>query len=150
MSQHFLLYWKPGTADMVNEHAGNQPLYHAASDQLPRVQPDDVVWMVIVYPPGELVVVGRLRVGECLDEEQATTLLGEDMGEADFHIIAREGTEAGLRHASLMDMAADLRFESRKKVRLTIRDGRADAQQLQSMRRLTPASVKLLEARWPS
>ena len=135
---------------MVNEHAGNQPLYHAASDQLHRVQPDDVVWIVTVYPPGELVVVGRLQVGECLDEEQATTLLGEDIWEANFHIIAREGTEESLRQVSFMDIAAELRFESRKKDRLTIRDGRANAQQLQSMRRLTPASVKLLEARWSS
>jgi hypothetical protein len=105
--------------------------------------------VVIVYPPGELVLLGRLRVGECTDLQGASWRLGVDnMWEASYHVIAKPGTEEPLRAIDVMDVAGKLRFRSKVDARLDLTDGLVRAQQLQSLRELTPESATSLEAKW--
>jgi hypothetical protein len=71
VSRDFLLYWKPNTVDEVKDRLRNEPLGRVSSDQLDRIQPGDLVWIITVRSRGKLVVVGRLRVDEILTKKQA-------------------------------------------------------------------------------
>lgn len=146
MGRDFLQLWKHTTAD--RELSEGRILRHAGSDQFNRVAPDDTVWATTVYSPGELILIGRLQVGECTDLKGARDHLGtDDVWEAKYHMIAKPGTEEPLREVSLTDIAGDLRFVS-KKDRLKLTDGLVDAKQLQTMRELTEESATMLEKRW--
>lgn len=121
---------------------------HTAGEQLRKVRPDDIIWIVTVFPPGELTLIGRLEVGECTNRKDAMRRLGTDnLWEAKHHVIAKPGTEEPLREVSLANIAEDLRFESSRD-RLNVVNGRVNGGQLQAMRLLTPASVALVEAEW--
>jgi len=103
---------------------------------------------VTVYE-GELLLLGRVRVGERVDLETAKRRPGsQDIFEAKYHIIAEPSTREPLRVVSLTDIAGDLRFRSKVNDRLNLRDGRVNAQQLQTLRELAPKSVALLSQRW--
>ena len=122
---------------------------HSASDQLGSVRPDDTVWVVTVHPGGELILLGRVVVGECTDLEGAEKRLGtDDVWEAKHHVIAKPGTEGPLREVGLMDVAEDLRFLSKVNDRLDLVDGQVSAKQLQRIRELTPESARMLEEKW--
>jgi hypothetical protein len=145
-SRDFLQYWLPEQADFELTHEG--PFIHSASDQFYRVRSGDTVWLVTVYE-GELLLLGRVRVGERVDLETAKRRLGsQDIFEAKYHIIAEHSTREPLRVVSLTDIAGDLRFRSKVNDRLNLRDGRVNAQQLQTLRELAPKSVALLSQRW--
>lgn len=148
MPRDFLQLWKHKTADMALSEGGDSQ--HSGSDQLYRVAPGDTVWIVTVYPHGELVLLGKLQVGECIDWEGAKRLLGtDDVWKAKYHVIAKPNTEEPLRKVDLMGIAYDLRFVSKAgKDRLNVPDGRVDAKQLQTMRELTKESATMLEQRW--
>lgn len=150
MSHNHLQLWHHTTAR--RELDDSRVLRHSGSDQFCRtrwrVRPGDTLWVVTVYPPGGLFLLGRLLVGECTDHEGARQCLDYEPYEADYHVIARPGTEEPLRQVNLMAVARELRFVSRVNDRLDLADGLVDAQQLQTMRRLTPDSAELLEQRW--
>jgi hypothetical protein len=147
MARDLLQLWHHTTADW--HLSEGYVLSHAGSDQFHRVLPDDTVWAVTVYPPGELVLLGRLRVGESTDREGARERLAtDDLWEARYHIIAKQGTEEPLREVDLMDVAGDLRFVSKVNDRLNLVDGLVNAQQLQTIRRLTAESAAMLEEKW--
>jgi hypothetical protein len=144
VSRDFLQLWHHTTADW--HLAEEWFLRHAGSEQFYRVKPNDTVWVVTVYPPGELVLLGRLRVGECTDLEGAKRRLGtDDVWEAKHHVIAKPGTEEPSREVDLTDIARQLRFRSKVNDRLEVTDGFVRAQQLQTMRELTPESATMLE-----
>jgi hypothetical protein len=148
MARNFLQYWKPAQVD--REIFIEEPLVHSGSGQFEKMQivPGDVVWIVTVRPLGEFVLVGRIQVGECISYQEAVMRFGDNVWESDDHIVAEPGTEKDLREISLMDIAGQLRFQSSSNDRLTISNGYVKAQQLQSMRKLDPTSVPLLEAKW--
>ncbi len=147
MSRDFLQLWHHTTADW--HLSESYILSHAGSDQFHRVQPGDTIWTVTVYPPGELVLLGRLRVGERTDYQGARERFRtDDIWEAKYHVIAESGTEEPLQEVDLMDVARELRFVSKINDRLDLVDGLVKAQQLQTMRELTPESAKMLEGKW--
>lgn len=147
LSRDFLQLWHHTTAD--GHLREGRILGHAASEQFHRVRPGDTVWVVTVYPSGELILLGRLRVAECTDQEGATERLGtNDVWEASHHVIAEPGTQEPLREVDLMDIAGELRFESKVNDRLDLADRLVNAQQLQTMRRLTSDSAMILEKKW--
>jgi hypothetical protein len=126
-------------------------LNHSGSGQFEKmkVQQGDVVWVITVRPGGEVVLAGRMQVGERIDYPEAVRRFGNNVWEAKHHIVAESGTEEEFREVSLKDIALQLRFQSSSnKDRLTILNGRVSAQQLQAMRRLDPASIPLLETKW--
>src|SRR5687768_11519484 len=59
MADHFILYWKPATADEVLAAGG--PLRYAVSNQFGRLRLGDVVWPVTCRN-GELRVLNRVAV----------------------------------------------------------------------------------------
>ena len=150
MPRNFLLYWKPGRVKWALDRGW--VARNMGSDQLYRARRGDTVWGATVYSPGELVLVGRLRVGECTDYEGAKRILDtDDVIEKNYQVIAEAGTAERVREVDLMDLAGELRFVSKAgKDRLQVTDGRVKAQQLQTMRELTEDSAAMLEERWLS
>lgn len=145
-ANHFLQYWKPAQID--HEMSLVPTLVHSGSDQLNRVKIGDVVWIVTVRN-GELFVAGRMKVGEHITQAEAKRRLGQNVWQAKYHIVAEAGTEEDLREISLKDIADKLRFSSPTgKDRLVISKNYVDGKQLQTIRKLTPESVKLLELKW--
>jgi hypothetical protein len=60
MSRHFLQLWKSSQAEW--ELKENPVLNHSASEQLYRVHPNDIIWIVTVYRSGELYLIGKLQL----------------------------------------------------------------------------------------
>jgi hypothetical protein len=142
----YLQYWKPSTAEV--ELQADSLFTHSGSGQIRDLAPDDVLWTVTAWPGGWLTLLGRLIVGQVVDQDRARALLGtNNVWDAPFHAIAKPGSAEPLREIDLSDIAAELRFES-KHDRLRVSAGRVDAAQLQSMRQLTPGAADLLESRW--
>jgi hypothetical protein len=144
---HFLMYWRPETAD--HQLSGEDLLLeHSASGQYDRLDSGDTLWIVTAWPGGILTLIGRLVVGVVTDQSTAAKLLGtNDLWTAPYHVIAAPGTSEPMREVDLTDLASELRFASTRD-RLTVIDGRVNANQLQAMRELTPESAALLESRW--
>lgn len=145
-----LLYWSPKTADQVLKHEDD--LKYAASNQFWRISPGDIVWIVTVYE-GELFLLNKLHVGEITDRPGAIKRLGEKdvWGNKDFYAIATAGMIEPLQKISLRDVARNLVFKSAndQSRRLTLdREGKVNAQQLQTMRILESSSIDLLEKLW--
>jgi hypothetical protein len=143
----FLMYWRPETAD--NALAGEDLLLnHSASGQYDRLTPGDTLWIATAWPGGILTLIGRLVVGVVTDQATASKLLGtDDLWDAPYHVVAAEGTAEPMREVDLTDLATQLRFVSAHD-RLTVIDGRVNANQLQAMRQLTADSARLMESRW--
>lgn len=156
MSQHLLRYipweslqhWK--RTYVIERYAGGQKF-----DSF-RIKEGDVIWGVsIPLMPGSnrlgngLVLFGKLQI-DCVTPDRAKIerMMGtQDIWKASRYVIAKEGTEAPYSEIDISTIACELRFESVRD-RLTIVDGRIGAQQLQTMRRLTPESVARLQAAW--
>jgi hypothetical protein len=149
MPTHFLQYWEPKQIDYTMDV--DDVLTHSGSDQFRRmkIQPGDTVWIVTVRRSGELTTIGRIQVDRVVSYREAVRHFGKNVWESRDHIIAKVGTEEEMREVNLMDVAAQLRFQS-KRDRLAISDGRMKAQQLQTIRKLTPASAALLSSKWYS
>lgn len=148
MTTHFLQYWEPTQIDYALRDVDKTD--HAGSGQYLRmkVKPGDKVWIITVRSPGELVTIGKILVGEIVNRREAARRFGEkNVWNAEHHIVAETGAEEKTREVSLMDVAAQLRFQGEKD-RLTITGGLIKAQQLQSIRKLSAASAALLESKW--
>ena len=148
MGNHFLSYWKPDTAHLNLDRCNL--LDWAASNQYGRIREGDTLWIVTAWRGGHLVLLGRLQVGKVTDQETAAQEPGvdrSDMWEAQFYAFAKSGIAEPLREIPIGDIAADLRFQSARD-HLTIIDDRVNADQLQTMRLLTPDSARLLERCW--
>jgi hypothetical protein len=146
MATDFLAYWKPSTVD-AEVNAGG-PLDHAASAQFARVRPGDSVWLVTIRS-GRLLLVTSIAVGQVTSRAGADRLPGisdDDLLDAEHHIVAAEGTAREIAESDIQHLASRLRFVSAiSNDRLTIaKDGTVSAQQLQTMRVLSPASAELL------
>ena len=146
MATDFLAYWKPSTVDAQVESGG--PQNHAASGQFGRVQPGDTVWLVSVRS-GRLRLVTSITVGHVTGQTGAAGLLGvpaDDLWEAEYHIVAADGSGREIADRDIQYLAPQLRFVSAGgNDRLTLgEDGAVNAQQLQTMRVLSPISAELL------
>jgi hypothetical protein len=147
VGQHYLLYWKPETADRVKGAGG--PLRYAASGQFNRLAAGDTVWAVTCRD-GELRLLGRVVVGRVVGRAEAAAALDtEELWDADWYALAEPGTEQPVREVTIQHLAPDLRFVSPGETdRLALARGRVNAQQLQTMRELSEESGALLRRRW--
>jgi hypothetical protein len=147
---HYLLYWKLTPEERIHL-AETRSASYAAHHQLQRAKPGDVLWIVNVYL-GRLYVIGRLQVEVVVDNiEIAQELVGNYRGtwyEADWYAIANRHNIEPLREVELTPIVNALRFTSKETDRLFPLEGRVDANQLRSLRELTPASAKLIEDYW--
>ncbi|MGE3465705.1 MAG: tetratricopeptide repeat protein, partial [Pyrinomonadaceae bacterium] len=123
----------------------NLPLDVIASNQLMTVAPGDTLWIVTLTQERELVLAGRLAVGEVVEYEEAIRRMPDaGLWQAEYYAFPEPGTEEYIREIDIHDLAEDLRFDSEND-RLVLRDGKINPQQFQSMRKLTRQSVEMLE-----
>jgi hypothetical protein len=151
MSRDFLAYWKPSAVDAQLAKGGE--LGHAAGNQYRRTRAGDTVWLVTVRD-GRLRLVTRIMVGHVTDQAEAARLLGckpAGLWTADWHIVAVKGTELRVLDVDIHHLAPSLRFQSPGgHDRLAVEeDGTITAQQLQTMRVLSPRSAELLAGEVP-
>ena len=141
----FLYYWGAEAAERELAR-GDVPFDYGGSEQFKRLSPGDTVWLVTSWTGKDLTLVGRLRVAEVLGQAAARKL-GRPLWHASYHAFAPAGAAEYLREVDITDLAAGLRFLSPND-RLTIKDGRIDRNQLQTMRTLTGEAAALLRGRW--
>lgn len=100
------------------------------------VKPGDVAWVCTRFrQSGELFLLGRLSVGQCLKEGWHRKLLS--------------GKGEPLRAVSLMQVFSALRFVTRQySDRLILRHGRINPEQFGSPRILTDSSAEVLNELW--
>ena len=136
-------YWKPATA---TAEARTKRLSHASSNQFGRVEDGDTVWLVTVRS-GSLELIGKIEVESVCDQEDAAERLemaAHDLRDDSHHLIATDG---GLTPVwlDIHELEPRIRFISTTgKDRLDLSGGRV-ANQLQTMRELTPESAEILE-----
>lgn len=140
---HYMLYWQERS---VTDHASNDlPLDVIASNQLMRLVPGDSIWIVTLTEERELVLAGRMVVGEIVGYEEAIRRLpNAGLWQAEYYAFPEPGTEEYLNPNNIHDRAEEIRFESEND-RLIVRDGAINPQQLQSMRKLTRETADLFE-----
>jgi len=147
MSSDYLVYWKAESVD----RSLDELLEHHPSDQLARtrVAPGDTLWMVTVRDRLPYLF-GKIAVGKVVSQREAERHFGtQDLWPARYHAIAEPKTEVSAREVPIADLTHLLRFDSNTADRLTVTaGGKVNPQELQSLRRLTPASARLLEQAW--
>ncbi len=105
---HWLQYWKPHQImPAITEH---WTLNHSASDQLRKVKPGDVVWIISVEPPGKLITLGPIHAEKIINQKKAEALWGTDVLPADWHVINTTANAYQARYADLSSIISHLRF----------------------------------------
>lgn len=135
---HYLQYWK--------HHSDDQQIVldHTASDQLGKVHPGDIIW-VITIKARRLYLLGPIVTLQVVSQREAERRLGtKDLWRAVFHVIARPSTIVKGRLLDLTPVAARLRFIGR----VTRLPQGFTGRSFQKIRRLTPESVLLIEQHW--
>lgn len=124
----------------------SQRLRHVASDQLSRVNIDDVIWVVSVIQ-GRLHTLGRIRVlCPFITRKQARAKLGYEPYESKRHLVIPEDNAEVHRLTDISGLAKQIRFDSpSNRDRLTVKGRKVNGQQLQTMRKLQPKTVRRLE-----
>lgn len=142
---HYLMYWKLTPYERQHLAERRQTRY-AASNQLHKVKPGDVLWIVNVYL-GQLLLLGRLQVETVVaDSDVAQELSDADPDrweEADYYAIGNRFNTEAMREVDITPFASDLRFYG-----ASDRLQGVDAQQLRALRELVPESAKLVEQFW--
>jgi HNH endonuclease len=151
MSSQFLMYWNWEDNDLAH---WDGKLDYAGSDQFTRVSPGDVLWIVTIPPDetehrsGILMLLGGIPVAEIVTTEEAMRKMGGYIWpDAHLHALAAPGVDESAEMTNITHLASSLRFQSERD-RLTLDNGRVNAQQLQSLRLLTPESAGVLEEVW--
>lgn len=154
MPRTFLVYWLPDQM-LASLEEGSLP--HAAGAQLKRISVTDRLWVCgRTHDSAELFVIGYLDVHEKLSQASAQAEMsrrarGYRVWDAPWHVLAEQGAECITRQVSLRPLYASLRFDSKDSPRLSLDEsGHPNAQQLQTIRRLTSASADSLWKLWSS
>jgi NAD-dependent SIR2 family protein deacetylase/ADP-ribosylglycohydrolase len=147
INRHFLLFWRSTT--LIAHERSKSLLDLISSNQISEVNNGDTLWVVTVID-GELVLCGRMVVGEVLDRRGASERFGdEDLWKSDWFAVAKESAScARLRRIHLGESAFDLRFNDEFEDRFVAADGRISRSQTRQMRELTDGTVELLEEVW--
>lgn len=137
----YLTYWRYGTAASQPEGL----IDHAASEQFGEVEPGDVLW-IVTFNKGTLYLVGRLEVGQVVDQETAAKHFGweEDIWEATYHVIAAQNTSAPKVLLDLTGVALRLSFRGK----VTQLPTHFTWQSFRAKRKLTPDSAELVDEFW--
>ncbi|MEO0562693.1 MAG: HNH endonuclease [Chloroflexota bacterium] len=147
MARHYTLYWK---LKAVEYRFYGEALDHLSHDQLRKVEPGDVVW-VVTARGGDLFLVGRVAVGEVLDEAEADPVFDPyQMGNARWHVHTADGAAEPMQLVNLtaLSVTMSLRFESSAdRLRIDHR-GRLNTISLYNVRQLTADSGSLLSYAW--
>jgi hypothetical protein len=133
----WLIYWKP--TEVEEGLKNGRPVECIWSAQLKRVALGDRVWIVSA-PKGRLHLYGRIVVSSICPDETAG-----------FEANCVAAMAEPMMQISLLEEAGDLVFDSPSgDTRLTVVQGLINAQQLQTMRKLSPMTAKLFADKWGS
>jgi predicted HNH restriction endonuclease len=147
---HYMLYWRISAEERAMIAQVRNTAY-AASNLLKRVKPGDVLWIVTVSQH-QLFLLGRLKVEFVVDDTAIAQELvdpqPEQWEDADWYAISNKYAIEPMRSINITSFADHLRFLSRASEMLDIRDGRIDASQLTTLRRLSAESAQLLDDVW--
>ncbi len=145
---HWLQYWKP----FQIEPAITEPwlLNHSAGNQLGRVKPGDIVWIISVEPPGRLITLGPIYVQQKVRQRKAEALIGPNLWPADWHIVDTSENAHRAKRVDLSPIASRLRFVSQDFPILDLKQGKVSGTQFQQMRKLEPESAELISRVWYS
>ena len=142
---HYLMYWKITPYERQNLTKRKQTIY-AASNQLHKVKPGDVLWIVNVYL-GQLLLLGRLQVETVVSDTDIAQELSDadpdNWYEADYYAIANQYNIEPMREVDITPFVSELRFYG-----ASDRLHGIDAQQLRALRELVPESAKFVEQIW--
>ena len=145
---HYLMYWK--LTPYERQHLEEKSARYVASNQLDKVHPGDVLWVVNVYL-GELWLLGRIHVETIVSDSEIAQELADisdvDWVEADWYAIANRYHVEPLREVNLTGYLSQLKFAGKsEKVRFV--EGRLEANQFRALRELHPKTAKLIEQIW--
>lgn len=139
-ARHFLYYWKLAT---VEANAGAS-FEHIAGNQLRRVRPGNVVWVVTISG-GRLHLFLRFRVGEVVGQAEAQRRLKTgNLWESEVHLLSPNLDPQEAHWVDIHDLAPDLRFQGEVDRLPT----GFNSQNLQALRYLAAASWPLLQEAW--
>ncbi len=143
---HWLQYWKPNQI----RPAITEPwiLNHSGSDQLNKVKPGDVVWIISVEPSGKLITLGPIHAEKIVNQKKAEALWGTNVWPADWHVINTTDNVFQAKYTDLSPIASRLRFVSKDFPKLVLRQGKLSGTQFQQVRRLEPESAALISHKW--
>lgn len=145
--KHFLIYWQE--RNVASHERSGYPLDVVSSRQLKRCNSGDTLWLATINQAGELVLAGRLRIGEIIDYQTAVRRLNDtSLWDGGFFALPKENEAEFLRQINLGDTAFELRFVDPESDRFILKNGKINAQQIQSMRELTKDSVQMLARTW--
>ena len=150
MSDHFLYYTKPEQAaiDLEEHGADGIGLDHWASNQFKKVQPGDHLWIMTI-DGGELLLIGHMEVRHVMNHSDAVKFVGrKNLYARTHHVVCSQDDSEHMGVVNIHPIASLLRFKSPIDRLVLDPLGHVTAFQIQSMRRLTSDSVKLLEAQW--
>jgi hypothetical protein len=142
MATDWLVYWRK---EQILRSLSDRLLVHAASEQFGSVHPGDTLW-ISGQSGSDLVTVGPLEVLELVSQEEAERRLPYKPWQSEYHAMAAQGKATAAKEVSLAPLLEELRFLSDRNPQLDL--GKPLGQQLQSIRRLTPASAKRLRQLW--
>ncbi len=158
MTRYFTHYWNGTTCSGAREltQDGHDRLVHTASNQfLTRgVRPGAYVYVVNIRG-GRMSVLGRMRVAEIINYDDAERRLPYEPWEADDHLIAEDGT------ATLLNFKCKVPMKTAERLRFVCPDNcmqpprplafsnanpeLLDSQTLREVRELTEESAELLD-----
>ena len=162
MTKYYTQYWSKndGAREEQKQNLKGELLDHTSGNQFRGkwdVRPGDFVYIVTVSK-GLLYLISRIEVDQVCSREEAEKRLGRtDLYDAEYHLIAKPGTELPMqfnRKVSLA-MTRQLRFLTPKgiiKPLVFSPSAGLDKQTLRGVRRLTPASAFKLDGLiwWPN
>lgn len=137
---HYLVYWKPAT---VVADRDVDVLRHAASNQFGRLATQDVLWIVTSEEPGDLVLVGRMRVDRVVNQAEAEkATLSNHLWQAEYHAIC-DSPEPKII-LDITPLALALSFCGA----IDELPEKFTGKNLQTMRQLDDESAEMLESVW--
>ena len=145
--RHFMLFWRE-TSVTTAERLGTV-LDVVSSNQLDGILRGDTLWVATVEN-GELVLVGRMRVGEIIGREEAERRFGdENVWKSNLFAVALDTDSCELpRRVHLGERAYDLRFMEDDADRFVSVEGRISRSQTRKVRELTFGSAEMLAGIW--
>ena len=150
MARYFAHYWSNDTWRW-NASPDREPCDHIAGNMFRKrgVNHGDFIYIVTVER-GQLLVSGRMRVGQIIAQEQAEELLGQgELWEAEDHIIASPGTGTPMSFDRIvpLEIVRSLRCvtgEGEKGLMFKT-ETELDQQTLRGLRELSRESARLLD-----
>ena len=145
--QHYMIYQKLRADERVE--AKGKPIRYIASNQLERVAPGDILWLVNVYRR-HLFLIGRLQVEYIIDDTEVAQVLVDsespDWQDADWYAIAGQYHAEAVRFYDITLQAGEIRFIGDTE-KLSTEDG-VEPRQLFRLRQLATESGQVFNDIW--